>query len=54
MNKRIKKILNSCASYFASLALFVGVVSTSATCRYLLHQPEVPEKMKELIQNDAK
>ena len=48
---KIKKLVNKCASHFAAFALLIGVISTSATCRFLLHQPEVPEKMKKIIHN---
>lgn len=46
---KLRSLLKKSANSFAALALFVGVVSTSATCRFFLHQPEVPEQMKELL-----
>ena len=45
LNNFVKKSLH----HFASLALAVGVISTSTMCRFVLHQPEVPKKMKELL-----
>lgn len=35
-------------STIASLALTVGIISTYSGCRFFLHQPEVPEKLKEM------
>lgn len=47
---KMKQIILKCEKIFASCALLIGVISTSATCRYVLHQPEVPEDMKKIIE----
>lgn len=45
-----KDILN----HLASLALIAGVISSSTACRFVLHQPEVPEEMKKLLKSKSK
>ena len=40
-----KKFLN----HLASLALIAGVISSSTACRFVLHQPAMPDKMKKLL-----
>ncbi len=46
----LKKLLMKYGKHISAFALLVGVVSTSAACRWVMHQPEVPEKMKELME----
>ena len=45
----MKTIFRKYGVYLSAFALFVGMVSTSATCRYYFHQPRVPERMRQLI-----
>ena len=45
----LNKVMNNLAKHFASLALIVGVISTSQSCHFFLNQPEVPDEMKKLV-----
>ena len=45
----LNKFMNNLAKHFASLALIVGVISTSQSCHFFLNQPEVPDEMKKLV-----
>lgn len=47
----MKKLLKKIGENIAALALIVGVVSTSQACHFFLNQPEVPEEMKEFLNN---
>lgn len=50
----LNKLMNNLAKHFASLALIVGVISTSQSCHFFLNQPEVPDEMKKLVKKESK
>lgn len=50
----LRKIVSKYGKILAALSLFVGVASSTCACHYIFHQPEVPEKMKELVAAKSK
>ncbi|MCL1794571.1 MAG: cyclic lactone autoinducer peptide [Oscillospiraceae bacterium] len=42
------KILSKISGMIACLALMATVLNVNSTCRYLFHQPEVPQNAKKL------
>ena len=34
----------------AQCALIVGIISSQGACRFCFHQPELPESMKQLLE----
>ena len=44
----MRRLVVKYGTLFATFALFVGKISTWAVCRYCFHQPEVPEKLKNM------
>ena len=34
----------------AQCALIVGIISSQGTCKLIIHQPELPESMKQLLE----
>lgn len=49
-----RKFVQKYGNVIASFSLLVGVISTTKACRFIIHQPKVPEKMKELIEEKRK
>lgn len=47
----IRKLIYKYGVGLCSMALYVGIISTNAMCRFCFHQPEVPNKMKDLLKN---
>ena len=46
MKKKFCRILSSCATLLASLAVMVAVNGAGNTCVFLAYQPDVPEELR--------
>ena len=46
MKKKTQKIISSCATLLASLAVMIAVNGVGNTCVFLAYQPDVPEELR--------